>query len=487
VTGVDDPAVADEALALGAYGYLIKPFLPNEVIINVASALRRRDLERDRRAQNHELEAKLLSRTTALRNAISRLERASSGAKLAERETVERLVTALTLRSEETGEHIERMSRYAATLAIKRGMDATLSEDFRIGAMLHDVGKIGIPDAILLKPGALNQEELMAIRRHPELGASLLGDSRSRVLQLGARIALSHHEHWDGGGYPSGLAGEDIPLEGRVAGIADVFDALTSHRVYRPAMDVEAARGVMWAERGRHFDPELLELFFLSIDDMLAIRANYADPVPQSDVRVVVADSRRLFADALARALAAAGAITVVGVTSSATEAAAMVDDRDVDVLAIDADLGEGGVVTLARHFQRHKPGLSLIVLADRDDDALVLEALEAGCAGVIVRDHAFEELDAAVLAAHRGEPAIAPGRLVALLQRRTAVSNARLTRREHDVLALMAEGLSNEAIAARLIVSLNTVRNHVQRILTKLSSHSKLEAVAEAGRRGLL
>jgi putative two-component system response regulator len=487
VTAVDDPEVAREAMAMGACGYLVKPFSPNEMLITVDSGLRRQEMEKARRGQIEELEAKVLSRSTALHQALKRVEESETGAQVVEQETVQRLVTALMLRSEETGGHIQRMSRYAAGLAAKRGIDMWTSDEFRVAAMLHDVGKIGVPDAILLKPGPLSQEEFRIIKRHSEIGASLLGDGASRVLLLGARIALSHHERWDGSGYPGGLLGDAIPLEGRVAAVADVFDALTSHRVYRPAMPLGEAMEVMRGERGRHFDPDLVDLFEASMGEMLAIRETHADPPPPEVVMVAIVDARRLFSDALARLLAATEGITVVGTAGSGREAEHLLAGRGADVVVVDAELPDGDGIDLARRIRAVRPDTAVIVLAAHDDDRLLLAALDAGCAGVVLRDRAFDDLGAAIAAADRGEPVVAPGRLVGLLGRRNATDQAGLTRRETEVLALMAEGLSNEAIAQRLVVSLHTVRNHVQRILMKLSAHSKLEAVAEAGRRGLL
>ena len=487
VTGVDDPEVADEAVTLGAYGYLVKPFQPNEVLINVHSGLRRRSLERARRSYTEELESKVLVRGSALRDALKRLDEAETGAELAERGTVARLVTALTLRSEETGGHIERMSRYAAALAARRGIHAWTWDEFRLAAMLHDVGKIGVPDSILLKPGPLTGEEFAAIKRHPDLGASLLNPGASRVLILGARIALTHHERWDGSGYPAGLMGDAIAVEGRVAAVADVFDALTSHRIYRPAMSPEAAMELMLAERARQFDPDLLDLFAASLEEMLTIRERHAEPAPPAEVRVAVVDGRRLFTDALVRVLASTEGITVVGTARSAADAERVLAGREVDVVVIDAALTDPVGVDLAARIVDSRPETAVILLAARDDDTMLLRALDAGCAGVVQRDRAFDDLAAAIVAANAGEPVMSPSRLMALLGQRTSGSDPGLTPREVEVLRLMAEGLSNKAIAARLVVSLNTARNHSQRILTKLSAHSKLEAIAEANRRGLL
>lgn len=287
ITAVDDPEVAKEALELGAYGYVIKPTRSNELLINVASGLRRHELELARLEQIRELEAKLVTRGAALRDLVSQLEQTQANVHQAEQDAVNRLVTALTLRSEETGGHIQRMGGYAAALAKRRGVEAWTDNEIRLAAMLHDVGKIGIPDAILLKPGSLTEDEFDIIRRHSDLGHSLLRDGRSKVVLLGARIALTHHERWDGSGYPSGLAGEQIPIEGRIAAVADVFDALTSDRVYRSALPFDQAADAMRAERGAHFDPDLIDIFVESLDELETIRVGHPDPEPGRDTMVL--------------------------------------------------------------------------------------------------------------------------------------------------------------------------------------------------------
>jgi putative two-component system response regulator len=277
LTGVDDPAVAEEALTIGAHGYLVKPIAPNEALINVVSGLRRRALELERKAYVRELEAKILTRTSALRDALHRLERTQATARHAERDTVDRLVTALSLRSEETGSHIRRVGYYARLLAQRRRVNGFSEEEICLAAMLHDVGKIGIPDAILLKPGPLTDEEFAIIQRHTSLGRALLAEGESPVLRLGAEIAMTHHERWDGGGYPGGLAGETIPIFGRIAAIADAFDAMTSDRVYRKAMSIPAAITEIQAERGRHFDPALADVFVSAVDELSAIRGEHPE------------------------------------------------------------------------------------------------------------------------------------------------------------------------------------------------------------------
>lgn len=207
-----------------------------------------------------------------LRETISRLETSETALQLSQEETVMRLSMAVETRDQETGDHIERMGRYCSLLGEKLGWDEERCELLRIAAPLHDVGKIAIPDSILLKPGTLTPEERVEIEKHAEIGHEILSGSDSPMLELASRIALSHHEHWDGKGYPNGLLADEIPIEGRMAAIADVFDALTSDRVYRPAMPVDKALSIMSEGRGSHFDPELLDVFFDSIVEVLMIR-----------------------------------------------------------------------------------------------------------------------------------------------------------------------------------------------------------------------
>ncbi len=278
LTGVDDPGVADEALAIGAHGYLVKPVGGNEARIIVATSLRHRELELARRHYVEELESKVLRRTVALRDVLEQLELTEASARDAERDAVDRLVSALTIRSEETGAHIQRVGRFAALLARRAAVRLWTEDEICLAAMLHDVGKIGIPDSILLKPGPLDAQERAIIERHSELGSRMLADGRSPVLSLGAEIALSHHERWDGTGYPQRLAADDIPIAGRIAAIGDVFDALTSDRVYRPALPVGEAIDEMRTQSARHFDPGLLELFLGARDQLEAIRAAHPDP-----------------------------------------------------------------------------------------------------------------------------------------------------------------------------------------------------------------
>jgi methanogenic corrinoid protein MtbC1 len=205
------------------------------------------------------LEEEIDGRSHELRRALSELE-------IAQTETVRRLSMAVEFRDEDTGAHIERIGRLSTLLAEQIGMDPDFCAELSHAAPLHDVGKVAIPDAILLKPGPLTPEERAIVETHAEEGHRLLRGSSSSILEMATVIALSHQEKWDGTGYPRGLVGEAIPIEGRIVAIADVFDALTSDRVYRKAFPVEEAVQMMREQRGRHFDPVLLDAFMEVLD-----------------------------------------------------------------------------------------------------------------------------------------------------------------------------------------------------------------------------
>jgi hypothetical protein len=209
--------------------------------------------------RRHALQLEVDERNDDLRRALSELE-------IAQAETVRRLSMAVEFRDEDTGAHIERIGRFSTLLAEAIGMSPEFCRRIGHAAPLHDVGKVAIPDAILLKPGSLTAEERTIVETHAEEGHRLLRGSSSSILDMGATIALSHHERWDGGGYPRGVAAESIPIEGRIVAIADVFDALTSHRVYRKAFSVEQAVEMMLEQADRHFDPVLLHKFMEVLD-----------------------------------------------------------------------------------------------------------------------------------------------------------------------------------------------------------------------------
>jgi putative two-component system response regulator len=280
ITGYDDHGVAATALELGAYAYMVKPFESNEFLIAVASAMRRRAAESAYRNQMDRLEQMVRHRTQEMWNYVAQLEQAEKSMRAVQEETIQRLSMAAEFRDDETPRHIQRMSRYCSLIADRIGEQAERCELIRAAGAMHDVGKIGIPDAILQKPGKLNDDEWEIMKRHCEIGHRILSGTTSEIMNLAAVIALTHHEHVDGRGYPQGLRGDEIPLEGKIAAIADVFDALTSDNVYRAAIPVSEAIEIMEAARGTQFDAELLDVFLGSKDVVLGIKERYSDGVP---------------------------------------------------------------------------------------------------------------------------------------------------------------------------------------------------------------
>ena len=278
VSGMDDPKVANTALDMGAYGYIIKPFEPNEIVVSVASALRRRQAEMENRQHRARLEQMVRDRTQEMIGYISRLEQAERDMKTLQRETIQRLSLAAEFRDDDTPRHVQRVSRYCALIAERLGEEPDRCELLGTAGAMHDVGKIGIPDTILNKPAPLDDEEWEIVKRHCEIGHRLLSGTTSEVLNTAATIALTHHERIDGTGYPQGLKGEDIPLEGRIAAVADVFDALTSHRVYSKAITFNAAVGYLRENKGSHFDPVVVDVFLAASGLVLGIKERFADP-----------------------------------------------------------------------------------------------------------------------------------------------------------------------------------------------------------------
>ena len=229
-------------------------------------------------------------RNDDLRRALSELE-------IAQAETVRRLSMAVEFRDEDTGAHIERIGRFSTLLAEAIGMNPDFCRRIGYAAPLHDVGKVAIPDAILLKPGPLTPEERAIVETHAEEGHRLVRGSSSSILDMAATIALSHQEKWDGTGYPRGLKGEAIPIEGRIVAVADVFDALTSDRVYRKAFSIDEAVQMMREQRGRHFDPVLLDAFM----EVLGHTGADAREQLRSDPEALVESTLETFATALER------------------------------------------------------------------------------------------------------------------------------------------------------------------------------------------
>ncbi len=187
-------------------------------------------------------------------------------------DTINRLVLAAEYKDEDTADHITRMSRYSALLADKIGLEDTHIYFIRYASPMHDIGKIGIPDRILFKKGKLSREEFEVMKKHTVIGAKILEKPNAKVLKYAHEIAISHHEKWNGKGYPQGLSGNDIPVSGRIVGLVDVFDALTSMRPYKDPYPVDVALDILKKERGEHFDPEIIDAFFENLDGILTIK-----------------------------------------------------------------------------------------------------------------------------------------------------------------------------------------------------------------------
>ena len=222
-----------------------------------------------------ELEAEVTQRTEELKNALERIKAASL-------ETIYRLSMASDYKDGDTGAHIRRMSRYSAAIARRMGLEDGVVETILYAAPMHDVGKIGIPDQILMKPTELDPLEWEIMKQHTVIGARILTGSDAAFIKMGEVIALCHHEKWDGSGYPNKLKGAEIPIAGRITALADVFDALVSTRPYKEPFSMEKALAIIWEGRGCHFDPEVVDAFFAIKDEIFTIKEQYEDNTPQT-------------------------------------------------------------------------------------------------------------------------------------------------------------------------------------------------------------
>ena len=252
------------ALAAGAADFIGKPFDRDELLMRVRNLLDVRLAHRMLHDQKSVLEEMVRLRTEELHH--TRLM------------VVQRLGQAAEYRDEETGNHILRMSHSCARIAREVGWSDAQCDLILNASPMHDIGKIGIPDAILLKRGKLDPDEWRIMQKHASIGATLLDGDDSDLLRMAREIALTHHEKWDGSGYPNGLAGEDIALAGRIAALADVFDALTSERPYKKAWSIEDAVSLIRDNRGSHFDPNLVDVFLSILPDILLIRERFSEP-----------------------------------------------------------------------------------------------------------------------------------------------------------------------------------------------------------------
>lgn len=237
----------DEIINIGASDFVEKPFSIQEIILRIRRVLRERHLKEEAKSSHEELKEAYV-------------------------DSIHRLVMASEFKDEDTGDHIIRIGGYSTLIGRKLNQSDQFIETIGFAAPMHDVGKIGIPDRILLKPGKLTTDEFNAVKRHTLIGAKLLSRSKSRILQMAEEIALCHHEKFNGKGYPKGLSGEKIPLPGRIVAIADTFDALISKRPYKDPYPPEMVYDIIRKEKGAHFDPDITDIFLENFDSFVKIR-----------------------------------------------------------------------------------------------------------------------------------------------------------------------------------------------------------------------
>lgn len=270
ITGHGEIGTAVTAMHEGAYDFILKPIQLEHITKSVMNALEKKKLREELRNYQKNLESLVEKRTVQINGTLQAL-------KDSHLETISILARAAEYRDDETGSHVIRISKYCEVLATALGLPQEQIWMITKASSLHDIGKIGIPDSILLKPAPLTTAEFEIMKTHPIIGQEILSKTKSHLLQVGSEIAVSHHEKWDGSGYPKGLVGEKIPLPGRITALADVFDALTMKRVYKPAFSVEKSIQIMKEGRGTHFDPHLIDLFIENLDKITEICSAYKD------------------------------------------------------------------------------------------------------------------------------------------------------------------------------------------------------------------
>lgn len=264
ITSLDDRESKIKAIKLGADDFITKPFDVTELNIRIKNLLKIREYYYYSKSYSGILEAEVRTQTQELKKAYQKLKEANL-------DTIYRLSSAAEYRDDSTGKHIRRISDYSTLIAENIGLSSEDVELIHITSAMHDIGKIGLSDAILLKPAKLTSKEYEAMKKHTTIGGEILADSKSEMLKSAQVIALSHHEKFDGRGYPFQLKGKSIPLFARIVAVADVYDALVTPRVYKPSFSKEVAFSILWESKETHFDPEIVDVFLKNVDKVVKI------------------------------------------------------------------------------------------------------------------------------------------------------------------------------------------------------------------------
>ena len=270
VTALKGKSDRIKGIEAGCDDFLSKPLDKIELLARIRSLLKVKAYNDLMGNYRKELESEVTKKTAKLKQALEKTKAASL-------DTIHRLSMAAEYRDTNTGDHIKRMSNYTAAIARHMGLDKHTIENILYASPMHDIGKIGIPDKILFKPGKLDPEEWKTMKQHSAIGANILKNSDIDFIKLGEIIALSHHEKWDGSGYPNNLKGTEIPIAGRITAVTDVFDALTSKRPYKEPYSEEKALDIIKKGRGSHFDPDIVDAFFAILDEIRLIKKKYAE------------------------------------------------------------------------------------------------------------------------------------------------------------------------------------------------------------------
>jgi putative two-component system response regulator len=275
-----------KTIQLGINGYLLKPIKLDSLVTTLSKSIETIKLKNENQNYKYELETINTILESQVEQRVKEIISLNQEIQETQKEVIYTMGTIAETRSKETGKHVQRVAQYSELFALDYGLSKEYAELLKQASPMHDIGKVGIADAILNKPGKLTDEEFEIMKTHSQIGYDMLKSSKRPLLKLAATVAHQHHEKYDGSGYPQGLKGEDIDISGRITAISDVFDALGSKRVYKDAWDDDRIFKLFMDERGKHFDPKLVDIFFDNLDKFLAIRDRLKDSETKSSLCV---------------------------------------------------------------------------------------------------------------------------------------------------------------------------------------------------------